>query len=143
METNEFTGRCHCGNIRYRFTTRHGLHELPLRRCNCTFCRKHGAVYISDPSGELAIEVKDPDALRKYRFSSEIVDFLICGNCGVMTTAVATIDESIYAVVVANSMDELMVRSPEEKKFEGESVQDGMARRKRHWIGKVTLSHRG
>ncbi len=141
METSEFTGRCHCGNIRYRFTTTQASDSLPLRRCDCSFCRRHGAVYTSDPSGELVLEVKVPEALKKYRFSSGVVDFLICGNCGVLTAAVAEIDDHLYGVVVTNSMDEPIVRTPEEKKFTDESVQEGLARRKRHWIGKVTVNY--
>ena len=140
MEKNEFTGSCHCGNIRYRFTTRLGLHELPLRRCNCGFCRKQGAAYASDPSGDLALEIKEPEALKKYRFSSGVVDFLICRNCGVMTTAIASIDGNLYGVIVANSLDDPITTTPEEKEFTNESVEDGLQRRKRNWIGKVTVN---
>lgn len=142
MENNEFTGRCHCGNIRYRFTTRLGLHELPLRRCNCSFCRKQGAAYTSDPSGELAIEIKKPQAIKKYRFSSGVVDFLICDNCGVMTAATASIDGNLYGVIVANSMDESIATTAEETKFADESLQDGLARRKRNWIRRVSIGYK-
>lgn len=158
MEANEFTGRCHCGNIHYRFSTTQVLNGLPMRRCDCSFCRRHGAVYTSDPSGELELAVKEPEALRKYRFSSGVVDFLICGNCGVLTAALTEIDENTYAVVVANTLDERIpedddekvaaehlpmndVQSPTTINLAEETLQEGMARRKRNWIGRVTLNY--
>lgn len=141
MENNEFTGRCHCGNIRYRLSTHRNLNELPVRRCNCSFCRKHGAVYTSDPSGVLDIDIKEPEAVKKYRFSSGVVEFLICANCGVMTAATASIDGNLYGVIIANSMDDPIATTPEEKKFAEETLQDGLERRKRNWIQRVSISY--
>ncbi|VAV91328.1 hypothetical protein MNBD_ALPHA02-564, partial [hydrothermal vent metagenome] len=49
-------GQCHCGNIRFTFETTIDVPEMALRRCSCSFCRKQGGRYTSDPNGKLSIE---------------------------------------------------------------------------------------
>ena len=41
------TGGCHCGNMRVAFETSLDPRNLPLRGCQCSFCRRHGAVATS------------------------------------------------------------------------------------------------
>ncbi len=43
------TGGCHCSNIRFRLESAKPPSEFAPRVCDCTFCTKHGARYISDP----------------------------------------------------------------------------------------------
>ena len=35
-------GGCHCGNISLQFRASKPFSELPVRACQCTFCRKRG-----------------------------------------------------------------------------------------------------
>src|ERR671939_662142 len=44
-------GTCHCGNIAIVLETGQDPRSLPLRACDCSFCRKHGARTTSDPEG--------------------------------------------------------------------------------------------
>lgn len=44
------------------------------RACDCDFCRKHGAAYISDPQGAVRIQVKDAQQLGRYRQGSGIAE---------------------------------------------------------------------
>ena len=82
-----FPGSCHCGRLRLVFSTaRHPLDFTP-RACDCSFCRKHGAAYVSDPAGQLSVSVRE-DALRKYRQGSDTADFLLCGKCGVLVAVI-------------------------------------------------------
>ena len=55
-------GGCHCGRLRVAFTTARAPTELPLRACQCTFCRRHGGLTTSDPEGEVVLTVSRASA---------------------------------------------------------------------------------
>lgn len=46
-----YEGQCHCGNLQLRFESAIAPENLPLRACQCSFCRAHGALTVSDPAG--------------------------------------------------------------------------------------------
>jgi hypothetical protein len=81
--TPSFTGGCHCEALGFAFRTAIPAPRWNIRACQCTFCRSHGALSTSDPSGELEFFVQSPDALQRYRFALRTADFLLCSNCGV------------------------------------------------------------
>ena len=82
-DTTTFHGSCHCGRLRIEFSTGQDPADFTPRACDCSFCRKHGAAYVSDPAGRLSISVRE-GAMRKYRQGSGTADFLLCGQCGVL-----------------------------------------------------------
>lgn len=96
---HELKGGCHCGNIRVDVALTRAAHEYVPRACDCDFCRKHGASYLSDPAGSLVIEVKDERLLRKYRQGSGTADMLVCGNCGVLVGAMYRSGGHIFAAI--------------------------------------------
>ena len=98
-------GRCHCGNLRIEFETALDPHTLPLRACQCAFCRAHGAVSVSDPAGSLRVRVMEERGLARYRFGLGVTDFFICRRCGVYVLAVAELAWERYAVINANTLE--------------------------------------
>ena len=77
----EFKGSCHCGNI--SFTFKHEKIETGLR-CNCSMCRRKGAVmssFILAPE-ELTINEKG-SSLGLYQFDTKIAKHFFCKNCGI------------------------------------------------------------
>lgn len=137
---NELTGSCHCGNIVYRLRTERDTAQLPLRRCGCSFCRRTGARYTSDPKGELHIGIVDAGAVNRYRFASEVVEFLVCTRCGCMPAALSEIDGRTYAVINANCLEPLLSGEARISDFTGETPQESEKRRLDNWIGHVTLT---
>src|SRR5262245_17511779 len=101
-----FDGRCHCGAIALSFTTWRAIDELPLRECQCSFCRKHAARTTTDPEGFAEIRVREPGALARYRFGLATADYLVCARCGVYLAAVMEEAGGGYAVVNTNVFDE-------------------------------------
>ncbi len=97
----QYDGRCHCGAITLAFTTHRPLAELPLRECQCTFCRKHGARTTADPDGFAEVRVHDAAALARYRFGLGTADYLVCARCGVYVAAV--MEEGMRAWAVLNT----------------------------------------
>lgn len=129
------TGHCHCGNIRVGFETRYTPADLPLRVCQCSFCRAHGAVAATDPRGRLTITVNKAEQLTRYRFGLGITDFLVCANCGVFVAALMEIDGRHYASLNTNTLElrAQLHHLPQPVDYSGETAVARRARRERHW----------
>src|SRR5690348_18095264 len=54
------------------------------RACDCDFCRKNAAAYVSDPQGSLGIRVQDARCLGNYRQGSGVAECIFCAKCGVL-----------------------------------------------------------
>eukprot|EP01040_Poterioochromonas_malhamensis_P009608 gene9608-10432_t len=80
-------GGCYCKNISLVMTLPPA--EYQARACDCEFCRKHSAAYVSDPKGSLEIKVKETSALGRFRQESDDnAEFLHCKRCGVLIGAI-------------------------------------------------------
>ncbi len=134
-----FSGCCHCGNLQIVFETGFTSANLPLRACRCSFCRAHGAVSAADPKGAVTISVTDPAQVRHYRFGFCITDFLVCARCGVYMAGVMEIDGALYASINANVLAARtqLRMSPQSVDYEGETVTERRARRRKHWTPAV------
>ena len=75
------------------------------RACDCDFCRKHGAAYVSDPQGSLVIRVRDAGSTGNYRQGSGLADCLICRNCGVLAGALFREDGRVYGALNVKIVD--------------------------------------
>jgi hypothetical protein len=105
MVTYKYVGGCHCGNIAFEVEFTGKPDSYNPRVCDCDFCRKHAASYVSDPQGSLLIHIKDERNLGKYRQGSGIADFLLCRNCGVLVGVTFQTDGRLYATVNSKSID--------------------------------------
>lgn len=98
-------GGCHCGRLRVAYSTAIDPSTVEPRACDCSFCEKHGAAYVSDASGQLSITVAEPRDLRRYRQGSNAAEFLICGQCGVLVAVVFEHAARLYGAVNARCLD--------------------------------------
>lgn len=130
-------GSCHCGAVEIAYST---AKPLPMRRCGCGFCRRHGCVYTTDPAGRLTVTAK-AGALVRYRFGHRNADFLLCAQCGVLVAVTAGIDGALRGVVNLAVMEPPVDLPPDipVMDFEGESEEDRINRRRRNWIGHVEI----
>ncbi len=139
----KFRGGCHCGNISYGFDWP-ADGELPLRKCGCSFCVKHGGTYTSHPDAALALALRDPQAVTYYEFGTRSARFCLCRTCGVFVCAISTIDGRDYAVLNVNTLDGFVPGPIDNvQDLEGETLETRLARRQRRWIGKVTIAAAG
>lgn len=105
-------GGCHCGLLRLAFATSLPAAALAPRACDCSFCRRHGAAWLSDPDGRLDITVAGRNALLSYRQGSEAAEFRLCARCGVLVAATFTDADRLYAAVNAGCLDEAAILPP-------------------------------
>ena len=102
----EHAGGCHCGALRWTLETQQDLSGFIPRACDCDFCTRHRAAWLSDPAGTVRIESRD-GALCRYRQGSAQAEFLLCGRCGVLVAATcATPDGGWRAALNRNSADQ-------------------------------------
>jgi hypothetical protein len=133
-------GGCYCGNIVVVMELARPPGAYEPRACDCDFCRKHGAAYVSDARGSLSINVLDKHRLQRYRQGGGIADCLLCMTCGVLVGIVYQDGDRLYATV--NSR----IISGEEDFGPEQSVSprllsdaDKVERWKRVWFGDVIL----
>jgi hypothetical protein len=127
-------GQCPCGAVHLELTATRPPAELPVRVCACSYCRKHGARYTSDPAGSVDIVVADPADLGRYRFGLGLADFLFCRCCGGYLGAhepgspgravinLLVLDDAPHFVAVPSTMD-----------YDTEDEAARRARRARAW----------
>lgn len=75
----EYEGRCHCGRVRFRVRA-----EIDhVRSCDCSICRRRGALIHRVDEG--ALELLTPlEDLATYRFHTcQAIDYF-CPECGVL-----------------------------------------------------------
>jgi hypothetical protein len=73
---------CHCGAVVLELSLPDGI--VNPRRCNCSICRRKGAVAASVPLSGLRI-VKGQETLRLYQFNTRTAKHYFCSVCGIYT----------------------------------------------------------
>jgi hypothetical protein len=128
-------GSCHCGQLRLLLETQLSPEQLPVRECQCTFCRRHQALSTSDPAGRIVIEVGAPSLTTRYRFGLRSADFMICARCGVYVGAVMHQDGVAYAVLNVRAFDDAarFTQPPQPMDYDGEDLAARKARRLARW----------
>jgi hypothetical protein len=137
---NALKGSCHCGNVEFTLHTEKDEHTLVPRRCGCSMCRRHGATWISDPDGRLELRCRDEAGVGVYMFAHRTSRWILCARCGVLMAVVSRIDGRLRAVVRTQPMVDHVFKGEVPMDFDGESVDERLARRSRTWIGSVTLT---
>lgn len=68
-------GGCHCGNVTWQ------LDEKPesATACNCTVCRRYGALWAYDYLGE---GIRVSGETKRYVHGDKMLGFHFCGECG-------------------------------------------------------------
>lgn len=75
-------GSCHCGAVQFEVGLDNGLEKL--RRCNCSLCRRKGAIMASVVIERLRV-VKGEDKLTLYQWNTKQAKHFFCSVCGIYT----------------------------------------------------------
>ncbi len=79
-ETHRLT--CHCGAVELRIRLKGGVAEA--RRCDCSFCRRRGAVALTVAEGDLHL-LRGAGHLATYSFGTHTARHHFCPTCGCYT----------------------------------------------------------
>ena len=141
QKKRQLRGSCHCGNIRFVFATDKTDAELPIRECQCWFCRQHGRISTSDPDAEMQITITEPDNVNKYRFGHRTADFYICRTCGMIPVVTSDIDGTTVGLVDVRMIEGFAWsrENTSHSHLGGEDIEARLARRKLSWTGTVSF----
>lgn len=73
---------CHCGAVQLELQLPDGI--VDPRRCDCSICRRKGAVVASVPLAGLRV-VRGAEHLKLYQFGTHVARHYFCGHCGIYT----------------------------------------------------------
>lgn len=73
---------CHCGAVELSVRLSDGLNTA--RRCDCSFCRRRGAIAVSAPLDGITI-IKGADNLTLYQWGTGAAKHWFCKTCGIYT----------------------------------------------------------
>lgn len=73
---------CHCGAVVLELDLPDGI--VDPRRCDCSICRRKGAIVASVPLSGIRI-VQGAEHLKLYQFNTHTAKHYFCGICGIYT----------------------------------------------------------
>lgn len=76
------TASCHCGAVVLELHLPDGI--VDPRRCDCSICRRKGAIVASVPLSGIRI-VQGADKLKRYQFNTRTAQHYFCSECGIYT----------------------------------------------------------
>ncbi|HET9161425.1 MAG TPA: aldehyde-activating protein [Caulobacteraceae bacterium] len=140
MSKLTLNGSCHCGAVRVAFMPSMDAAELPLRACQCGFCRRHGARTTSDAGSSLHVTVA-PGDIGRYRFGRRAVDAMLCRECGCYIGSFLTLDGQVIGTlnVAGTDLDGFGGRGPEPVSYDAETDEAKLARRKARWTPTILV----
>ncbi len=139
---HKITGGCYCGNISYEAEMPDAPSFYKPRSCSCRFCTSHGAAYASDSRGTLTIRIKSANEVNKYRLGSQIADFLICMNCGVLTNVCYEEDGYLYGSInIRSAKDSASFGEGHKAHLAELSDDERIERWKKYWFPNVKIGY--
>ena len=70
-------GTCHCGSVVWTFEDDPGS----VTACNCSLCRRYGAIWADDYEGERVAVKGDTSVYRREGKDNPSLEILFCPNC--------------------------------------------------------------
>lgn len=77
-----FKGSCHCGAVQFEIQNQSQLENL--KRCDCSLCRKKGAIMATAKLEDLVV-TKGEDKLSLYQWNTKTARHNFCSICGIYT----------------------------------------------------------
>ena len=82
MKKERLHGNCHCGSV--QFSIPRSLDMSAVRRCDCSLCKRRGAIMLACPIEEVKIE-HGGENLVHYKWNTKVATHHFCSKCGIMT----------------------------------------------------------
>jgi len=97
-------GGCHCGRIAFEMTLSKPALQVTPRACDCSFCRKHGAAWLSDAAGSLRVRLRGEPLV--YRQGSAQAEFIACAHCAVLVMVRYEHDKRVHAAMNVRALED-------------------------------------
>ena len=110
-----YRGSCHCGRVTFELQA---TLEYVID-CNCSMCRRTGALWHGAPEQNLRI-LTGEDELELYQFNTMTAKHYFCRQCGIHPFVRPRLDPSKWAVNV-RCIDDVDLSSMQVRHFDGEN----------------------
>ena len=118
-EMKNYTGGCHCGEIRFEVTA----DISSVAACNCSLCQKRGALWSFVPAENFALRAGSDD-LKDYQFGKKSIHHLFCDQCGVGAFSRGMSPKSGAEMIAVNvrCLDDVDLAAVKVSPFDGRSL---------------------
>lgn len=111
-------GSCHCGKVSFEIEGE----IVAVVSCNCSICRRKGALLWAAPRDRLRLNAGEED-LGRYRFNRDAIEHRFCRTCGMHPFAEETGDAAETSVYVnVRCLDDIDLKTLEVIEFDGRSL---------------------
>jgi hypothetical protein len=126
-------GSCHCGRLRFEVQA-----DITYAvNCNCSLCRRKGALW--HPAAEEDLKITSGEAdLELYQFGTKTAKHYFCKQCGISTLTRPRLDPTRWAVNI-RCIDGIDLPAVKVVPFDGEHWEDA-AKALRAKVGKRPAS---
>ena len=90
-------GSCPCRSTSFEVTLIGELSDYSPRACDCDFCTRRNARFLSDPEGKLTVSFSSVPVTLKQ--GSEQADFLHCPRCKSLVCAICSVHGDLYGAL--------------------------------------------
>lgn len=94
-EMQTYRGSCHCQRVQFEIQSA----LKPSNRCNCSYCRRRGAVMTRVPADAFKL-LSGEDSLGLYQFNTGVAKHYFCKHCGIYTFHRPRVAPELYGVNV-------------------------------------------
>ncbi len=137
-------GACSCGNITFDWQP-----VLPLatpRACQCDYCQRQQAAYVSETQTGFSVYIRRRDSHRIVTHGTGSAQFHECTSCDMLVFVSSLIDGKCYGVIntrclKADGIGVDYFDTAVAVSFAGEQLSIRLARRKKNWCKPVTVIH--
>ena len=113
-----YRGSCHCGRVTFEVDG----DICGAMECNCSLCRRKGALWHAATADQVRITSGEAD-LALYQFNTMTAKHYSCNACGVSPLSHPRIDPSLWVVNV-RCLEGVDVKSLPVQLFDGEHWED-------------------
>jgi hypothetical protein len=82
MITYEYSGGCHCHDIRFNLKLQKPIESNAITACNCSICEKTGFIHLIIAKAQFQL-LTDWNKLSNYQFNKKIAKHYFCKQCGI------------------------------------------------------------
>ncbi|HZZ10082.1 MAG TPA: GFA family protein [Paraburkholderia sp.] len=79
MTDDVLKGSCHCGAVKFEVRSP----VTPAARCNCSLCRRKGALMTPPFAANQLTILQGEEALSLYDFNTRVAKHFFCKHCGI------------------------------------------------------------
>ena len=94
-EMRTYRGACHCGKVQFEIQSTLD----PANRCNCSLCRRRGAVMTRVPADRFRL-LSGEESLALYQFNTKVAKHYFCKVCGIYPFHRPRVAPELYGINV-------------------------------------------